>query len=220
MMLSDMEEPPKDVQAYSDHESLSAQEREVLLEYWKKAVDVQQHFNDIEWRIRGLALTAATATIAAAGVVASNGVELWNWLSVGGIIAVLGLILWWSFYFVDCHWYHPLLKAAVASGEGYEKSIQDAIGIPGMTAAITVASAYEPGPLTSYVARKIKLGKPSDGGGAFVMRSGDKLRWFYLLGSVPLVLAALVFTAYALGSPVPTSPEAPTIIVTEPQKSP
>lgn len=218
MMLSDGKEPHEEAPADSGHECLSSEEREVLLEYWKKAVDVQQHFNDIEWRIRGLALTAATATIAAAGVVASNGIELWNWLSVGAIIAVLGLVLWWSFYFVDCHWYHPLLKAAVVSGEGYEQRIQDDIGIPGMTAAITAASAYEPGPLTSYAAKKIGLGKTSDG--AFVMRSGDKLLWFYLLGSVPLMLAALVFTAYALGSPVPAPPEAPTIIVTEPKKAP
>ena len=28
---------------------------------WKTSVEVQQHFNDIEWRIRGLAVTVATS---------------------------------------------------------------------------------------------------------------------------------------------------------------
>ena len=32
------------------------------IEMWKQATQVNQHFNEIEWRIRGLALTVATFT--------------------------------------------------------------------------------------------------------------------------------------------------------------
>lgn len=34
------------------------------IDLWKQTVEVQQHFNDLEWRIRGLALTAATLGLA------------------------------------------------------------------------------------------------------------------------------------------------------------
>ena len=43
------------------------------IEIWKQTVTVQQHFNDIEWRIRGLALTAATFALGAAAIAAKDG---------------------------------------------------------------------------------------------------------------------------------------------------
>ncbi len=69
------------------------------VEMWKKTVDVQQHFNDIEWRIRGLALTTATFAVGAAGVAAKDNSKIW-FLSLGGLVLMLGLasgtpsILW------------------------------------------------------------------------------------------------------------------------------
>ncbi|WP_344067846.1 hypothetical protein [Nostocoides vanveenii] len=45
------------------------------IEMWKQSVEVQMHFNDIEWRIRGLALTVATFALGAAGVAAKDALE-------------------------------------------------------------------------------------------------------------------------------------------------
>ena len=44
----------------------------VLVEIWKKVVDVQQHFNDIELRIRNFALALIGAFLAVAGYTAKE----------------------------------------------------------------------------------------------------------------------------------------------------
>lgn len=116
------------------------------IDLWKKTVDVQQHFNDIEWRIRGLALTAATFALGAAGVAAKDGTRV-GAFSLGSVIIVLGLILWYAFYFVDRVWYHPMLKAAVDQGARWEREFQRHLplgglaGESGMTDAISAGSA-------------------------------------------------------------------------------
>lgn len=46
------------------------------IELWKQTVAVQQHFNDIEWRIRQLALTALTFALGAAAVAARERTSL------------------------------------------------------------------------------------------------------------------------------------------------
>ncbi len=51
------------------------------IDMWKQAVEVQMHFNDIEWRIRGLALTVATFALGAAGVAAKDGTRV-GWFSM------------------------------------------------------------------------------------------------------------------------------------------
>ena len=64
------ERPPNDVDgddaARSTELSLDQQVGHYI-DIWKQTVAVQMHFNDIEWRIRGLALTVATFAIGAAG---------------------------------------------------------------------------------------------------------------------------------------------------------
>lgn len=171
------------------------------VDLWKKTVDVQQHFNDIEWRIRGLALTAATFALGAAGVAANDGTQVGP-LSLGSVIIVLGLILWYAFYFVDRVWYHPMLKAAVDQGARWEREFQQhlplagAIGAPGMTDAISAGSANaELGWLTSFLSRKKH------------MHSSEKLVWFYGAGALALVLAAIALQIGVVLSPPASSPQ-------------
>ena len=92
------------------------------IELWKSSVDVQKHFNDIEWRIRGLALTVATVALGAAGVAAKEGTRMGP-ISLGSMVLVLGLILWYAFYYVDRYWYHPLLKGLFTEGSGLKGSV-------------------------------------------------------------------------------------------------
>ena len=158
------------------------------IDMWKQAVGVQMHFNDIEWRIRGLALTVATFALGAAGVAAREGEQIGP-LSLGALVIVLGLLLWYAFYFVDRAWYHPLLKASVAHGTRLEDEIGKTLPQAGMTATITAGSKYEPSPLVRVLSRQPE------------MHSDQKLVWFYSVGAVALAVAALAFQAGVMLGP-------------------
>ncbi len=130
------------------------------LEAWKTVVEVQEHFNTIEMQIRNLAVTVLTATVAAGGVVYSQGqqaiasaVESGNPIpdlntihvaalrfSAADMIIFGGLLAWGGFYFMDRWWYHKLLKAAVDKGSSIERFVAetpygDLMGLAGTISA-------------------------------------------------------------------------------------
>lgn len=170
------------------------------IDMWKQTVAVQIHFKDIEWRIRGLALTVATFAIGAAGVAAKDQTQV-GVASLGSIVLLLGLLLWYAFYFVDRSWYHPLLKAAVEQGTEIEKEIQKSLPYAGMTATITARSVQPASGLQRLILRKSE------------MHSDDKLKWFYGLGAFALTAAAVALqigvwaggSSAAASHPTPTS---------------
>ncbi|MFI6077706.1 hypothetical protein ACIA5C_39875 [Actinoplanes sp. NPDC051343] len=148
------------------------------VDMWKKSVDVQQHFNDIEWRIRGLALTVATFAIGAAGVAAKDGTKVGQ-VSLGTLVLLVGLILWYAFYFVDRVWYHPLLQATVAHGMQIENEIKKHLPQAGMTATIKARSPQSVGKIVRFVSRRA------------TMHSEEKLNWFYGIGAAAILSSAL-----------------------------
>lgn len=167
------------------------------IDMWKQAVEVQMHFNDIEWRIRGLALTVATFALGAAGIAARDGTRV-GWFSLGALVILIGLLLWYAFYFVDRVWYHPLLKASVAHGTRIEDEIKKTLPQAGMTAAITAGSTYQTRAVVRVLSRRKR------------MHSDDKLVWFYKVGALALTLAAIAFQVGALVSAAePADPPAP-----------
>jgi hypothetical protein len=120
------------------------------LELWKKTIDVQQHFNEIQWKIRGLALTAVTFTLGAAALAARDATTVDLHFSLFGwhfteplprMIIFAGLVLWLMFGFVDGLWYHQFLKGAVYHGSDLEDELREA-GLPkaGLSKRITFAS--------------------------------------------------------------------------------
>ena len=93
---------------------------------WKTCVEVQEHFNEIGWKIRGLALTVLTAALGAGAVAIKDGttVRLLGFRpSLASLIFAAALIVWLAFYFVDRLWYHVLLIGAVRQGEALERAI-------------------------------------------------------------------------------------------------
>lgn len=148
------------------------------IDLYKQSVEVHMHFNDIEWRIRGLALTVATFALGAAGVAAKDGTRI-GWVSLGFLVLLIGLLLWYAFYFVDRVWYHPMLKAAVAQGTEIENEIKKSLPQAKMTAIITARSEYQTQGLVRWLSRKP------------VMHSDDKLVWFYKVGAAALTTAAV-----------------------------
>lgn len=172
------------------------------IDMWKQSVAVQMHFNDIEWRIRGLALTVATFALGAAAVAARDSAQVGG-VSLGSLVIVIGLFLWYAFYFVDRVWYHPLLKGAVEQGTEIEMQIRKHLPSAGMTAKITERSV-QPMPRAARLLTKRKE-----------MHSDDKLVWFYSVGATALALAAIALqvgvslSPTSLPDPVPISPSAP-----------
>lgn len=121
-------------------------DEKVVLELWKKTVEVQQHFNDLELRIRNFALIVVGALLALGGYAVRETVTL----SVLGFnLSAAGLIIWSSliplaaFYFMDRWWYHRLLKGAVAAGIPLEKKLKE-MGYPAQLGEeISTASPIE-----------------------------------------------------------------------------
>ncbi|MFJ1583526.1 hypothetical protein ACIOC1_09430 [Streptomyces sp. NPDC088197] len=152
------------------------------LEMWKQTIAVQQHFNDIEWRIRGFALTALTFTLGAAAVSARDGSAIklaGQEIQLSSTISLLGLILWGAFYFVDQIWYHRLLIGAVQHGTALEKELQARLPKAGLTMEISASSPYP---------ASIRLGSYRR---SWSLHSARKLTIFYLIGASVLLVFAI-----------------------------
>lgn len=161
---------------------------------WKMAVTVQQHFNDIEMRIRNYALTLLLAVLAGAGLALREheafrilGLDI----SLAFAILLAGLVAWLSFYFMDEFWYHRLLIGAVMHAIALEKTLaQDVPGI-GLTQRIGDESPV-------YLWKRRREGKPKrDGtprkaGERRELHSTQKIRVFYLVTAFLLLFLAVV----------------------------
>jgi len=191
------------------------EQAKLLVELWKQTVTVQQHFNDLSWRIRGLALTALTFTLGAAAVAAQEAVVVQLFgrtFQLSALIMVAGFILWLAFFYVDRLWYHPLLRGSVKHGEALERELQAFAPVAGLTLAISKISPYQ-----SFNPFKFKVVK---------VHSGSKLMRFYLVVAGLLVVFAFALqvgappASPASGTPETTSPSDPTSSSTPSSSSP
>lgn len=124
---------------------MTDEQRDCYIEMWKQTIGVQQHFNDIEMKIRGLALTVLTFVLGGASVAIRNGTIVslrWFNLQLGTLILVFGLLLWLTFYMVDQVWYHRLLMGAVIHGQALETELRKSLPVTGLTHQISESSPY------------------------------------------------------------------------------
>jgi hypothetical protein len=143
-------------------------DEERILEAWKVTVGVQQHFNELQMRIRSIAITVLGAFLAAAGFSLKEHlhVTLAGWeFPLTTFILAAATLCWAAFYFMDRHGYHRLLRGAVDHGISIENGASNWPEL-GLTKRIGDAS-----PIT--------IGKK-------VIRSGSKIDLFY--GAVAFVL--------------------------------
>jgi len=98
------------------------------IEIWKKIVDVQQHFNDLELRIRNFALVVTGAflglggyAIKDAGIINAFGLEV----SIAGLVVFSAILPLFAFYFMDRLWYHRLLDGSVKAGIDAEGALKN-----------------------------------------------------------------------------------------------
>jgi phosphoglycolate phosphatase-like HAD superfamily hydrolase len=98
-----------------------------VLGIWNKTIDVQQHFNDLELRIRNYAVTLLVAVLGATAFAIKESLAFSMFgVNVPLATAVLGagLIGWFSFYCMDRLWYHRLLYGAVKHGTFIENRLR------------------------------------------------------------------------------------------------
>jgi FMN phosphatase YigB (HAD superfamily) len=150
------------------------------LDAWKKVVDVQQHFNDIEMRVRGLAITALAAMLGAAAYAHKEtmGLKIFgHWTSAASAIAFVTLIIWMIFYCLDRFWYHRLLYGAVKAGSELEKAIRAVMPELDLGGAISKES-----PVEIQI-----LGKK------WILHSTHKMDLIYALVACLILVTGLVF---------------------------
>ena len=152
-------------------EGMRVEERaKLLMEAWKKTVDVQQHFNDTEMRIRNLALTIIGAVVAFARVLDVGGDHSGHLVNPGLLFLALTILVG-AFWFMDRHWYHRLLLGAVLEGAELERRLTE-LGI--QVGLGTQISAMSP-----------------------IMLFGRRLRSNHKLDAFYLVLGTMSFLAMA-----------------------
>jgi phosphoglycolate phosphatase-like HAD superfamily hydrolase len=139
---------------------VSDQRFSFVVDVWKKTIDVQQHFNDLELRIRNYAITVLAAIL---GVVAfalkeNLSIRLYGWtVSVGGALIMAALVGWVAFYFMDRWWYHMLLYGAVMHARSIETRYGKFAPELLLTKAIGDASPIQIKKFRIHSARKIDL---------------------------------------------------------------
>ncbi len=113
-----------------------------VLEMWKTTVGVQQHFNDLELRIRNYAVTLLVAVIGVTAVALkeNNVVEIVNFkTTLPTALLIAGIVGWTAFYFMDRFWYHRLLIGSVRHGREIEKA--NAAKFPEIQLASAISAA-------------------------------------------------------------------------------
>lgn len=97
------------------------------IEIWKKTIEVQQHFNDIEMKVRNLAVIVLVAIMSAVGFVIDKKINIQSAdfdLRLDVCLLFVSLVTWILFWGTDKYWYHRLLLGAVKHGAAIEGEIR------------------------------------------------------------------------------------------------
>lgn len=166
--------------SFRRHVDRSDARMKLAVEAWKKTVDVQQHFNELELRIRNYAVTILAAMVGATVLVLKEGYAFTAFdrsIPVASVLLLGAACVWSTFYFMDRWWYHRLLYGAVRHGRFIEARLGRDLPEAGLTQEISRHSPMQVWP-----------GK---------IRSTRKMDIFY--GAVfSLLLAAAVLVLFAL----------------------
>jgi hypothetical protein len=118
------------------------------------------------------------------------------------MILLVGIILWYGFYFADKYWYHALLIGSVKHGSALEEELRKYLPEAGLTDAISEASPQKPSALEFWLPRDKTTGK---------MRSTNKLNAFYAIGAVALGITAVALEIISF-IPKPSPPKVDRVI--------
>jgi hypothetical protein len=115
---------------------------------WKKTIEVQEHFNDLELRIRNFAITVLGAVLSGTALSLKEGLAVslaHHRFPLAALLMFVALITWLAFYSMDRCWYHRLLYGAVA--HGYQIEGRLALVLPDIDLTHSIGKA-SPIPIT------------------------------------------------------------------------
>ena len=131
-----------------------------VLDLWRTTIDVQQHFNDLEMRIRNYAVTLLVGVLGATAFAIKESLTFsmfgLNFPVATGVLGA-GLIGWLSFYCMDRLWYHRLLYGAVKHGTFIETRLRRVLPEICLTEAIGKESPLKWRGVTIRSTRKLDL---------------------------------------------------------------
>ncbi len=157
------------------------------VEIWKKIVDVQQHFNDLELRIRNFALIVTGAFLGLGGYAIKDGgyaTVVGSQIPSAALIVGASLLPLLAFYVMDRLWYHRLLDGSVKAGAKAEEALANLGAIVHLGSEISKASPF------TLPLFKMKV------------HSRHKMDGFY--GILALAIAVLAMTIACAVNPAPT----------------
>jgi hypothetical protein len=172
--------------AITDNTVTDVERLKMMVEAWKKTIEVHQHFNDIQMRIRNFAVTAVVTIIGAAGLAVSDRtsivftVPLINW-EIRTLLAVwilfVGVVAASAISYVELG-YHNLLKGAVKHAFLIEDEIKQVI-----------PDLWRTFKLTSTISEN----SPTKVLGLLTIRSTGRINLFYgtIVGLLLLLMLAL-----------------------------
>jgi hypothetical protein len=99
---------------------LSAKE---IVDLWKTAIDVEQHFNTVEMNVRNIFATIVVALIAGIGYSIKEKIAISFGISFAPVLSGAAIFITMLFYFVDRYWYHRLLVGSVKEAMRLEEEI-------------------------------------------------------------------------------------------------
>lgn len=131
-----------------------------VMDAWKTCVGVQQHFNDLELRIRNYGVTLLVAILGVTAFALKENLAFTVFtlrVPVAAALLGAGVIGWLAFYFMDRFWYHKLLYGAVKHGQAIEERHRREMPEIGLTDAIGKSSPIKIGKLTIHSTAKINI---------------------------------------------------------------
>jgi hypothetical protein len=149
-----------DMFEFAAFEDTSPDRMSVAVDVWKKTVDVQQHFNDLELRIRNYAVTviAAMLGLTAYGLKENLQITIFGFhTSVAAALLYSAILPWSAFYLMDRHWYHRLLYGAVHHGQRIERRWQSRLPEITLTDSIGEHSPVKIWKITLHSRHKMSL---------------------------------------------------------------
>jgi hypothetical protein len=94
-----------------------------IVELWKTAIDVEQHFNTVEMNVRNIFATIVVALIAGIGYSIKEKIAISFGISFAPVLSCAAIFITTLFYFVDRYWYHRLLVGSVREAMRLEAEI-------------------------------------------------------------------------------------------------
>jgi FMN phosphatase YigB (HAD superfamily) len=178
---------------------LTDKQKTQAIDIWKTIVGVQQHFNDIEMRIRAMFVTILVALSASIGFLLDKKLYFPIWrlnVQFATMVPLIGVLAAGLFYFMDRYWYHRLLVGSVKHAIAIEKQYKDEIPELSLSDAIGKESPYKPKRWLIRLAAHFVVDDPRYKETGY-LHSDGKIELFYK--SIAIVLALITAIIAIMG---------------------